>query len=67
MELLKLEKDREKAYGAMINLQQTIKRWFDKKTSNPEFKEGSLVLMYDERTTKLEQHTKFEALWKGPF
>jgi len=45
-----------------------MKRWFDawKATSNT-FKEGDLVLKWDEDRTKSKNHKKFESLWFGPY
>lgn len=67
VELLSLEEKIEKEFDAMIKCQQMVKWWLNKKASNPCFREGSLVLKFDEWVVKLGQHAIFDSLWKGPF
>lgn len=68
VEIMELEEVREASFACLQNRHQTIKRWFDsKKSSDPEFKQGDLVLKYNERVTKPGQHAKFDGLWEGPF
>lgn len=67
-EIMELKEDRETAFASLQNRQQTIKRWFNnKKSSNPVFRPGDLVLKYNERAAKPGQHAKFNGLWEGPF
>ncbi|XP_059073784.1 uncharacterized protein LOC131874423 [Cryptomeria japonica] len=65
-ELLEVQESREKVHNAMNNRQQIAKIWFDRKRSNPIFKQGDLVLKYNKHATKLRQREKFDALWEGP-
>ncbi|XP_057871371.1 uncharacterized protein LOC131077818 [Cryptomeria japonica] len=68
VEIMELEEAREQAFAHLQNRQQTVKRWFDnKKSSDPRFKQGDLVLKYNERAAKPSQHAKFDSLWEGPF
>ncbi|XP_059068393.1 uncharacterized protein LOC131858923 [Cryptomeria japonica] len=49
-EIMELEEAREATFSSLQNCQQTIKRWFDnKKSSDPGFKQGNLILKYNER------------------
>ncbi|XP_057840835.1 uncharacterized protein LOC131050644 [Cryptomeria japonica] len=53
VEIMELEEVREAAFVSLQNRQQTIKKWFDnKKSSDPELKQGGLVLKYNERVAK---------------
>ncbi|XP_059064919.1 uncharacterized protein LOC131856969 [Cryptomeria japonica] len=68
VEIMELEEVREAAFSSLQNRQQTVKRWFDKKkSSDPGFKQGDLVLKYNERETKPSQHAKFDGFWEVPF
>ncbi|XP_057839182.2 uncharacterized protein LOC131049163 [Cryptomeria japonica] len=63
-----LEEAREVTFLSLQNRQQTVKWWFDnKKSSDSGFKQGDLVLKYNERATKPDRHAKFDGLWEGPF
>ncbi|XP_057852574.2 uncharacterized protein LOC131062851 [Cryptomeria japonica] len=67
-EIMELEEEREVKFSSLQNRQQIVKKWFDnKKSSDPGFKQGDLVLKYNERAAKLDQHAKFDGLWEGPF
>ena len=45
-----------------------MKRWFDtQKCSLDTFKEGDLVLKWDEDRAKFRKHKKFESLWSKPY
>lgn len=67
-EIMELEEVREAAFRNLQIRQQTVKRWFNsKKSSDAGFKQGDLVLKYNERAAKLGQHAKFDGLWEGPF
>jgi len=66
VELLKVQEKRDTTHESLLKHQKIIKDYFDKKTSNPYFKVGSVVLKWDERAAKLGRHSKFESLWTGP-
>lgn len=67
-ELLRLEEIREKSYKENMKRQEVVKRWFDKKKASAiTFREGDLVLRWDEIQVKLEKHTKFDSMWSGPY
>lgn len=67
-ELLNLEETREKSYAKSMKRQEVIKRWFDKKkASTITFREGDLVLKWDEDRAKPEKHTKFDSMWSGSY
>lgn len=45
-----------------------MKKWFDnRKASLDLFKEGDLVLKWDNDRSKLKKHKKFESLWFEPY
>ncbi|XP_059066272.1 uncharacterized protein LOC131857601 [Cryptomeria japonica] len=67
-EIMELEEVREAAFASLQNRQQTIKKWFDnKKSFDLDFKQGDLVLKYNERMANPSQHARFDELWEGPF
>jgi hypothetical protein len=51
----------------MSQRQQTIKRHFDQSASTKYFQKGQLVLLWNKEKEKPSLHTKFEALWIGPY
>jgi hypothetical protein len=66
-ELLQLEEQREQAIMAMNKRQQVVKRYFDKRTTSKYFQKDQLVLLWNKAKEKPSFHTKFEALWIGPY
>jgi len=44
-----------------------VKQWFEKRSSELDFKVGDLVLKWEERAAKLGHHSKFDSLWSGPY
>ena len=48
-------------------LHERIKRIYDKKTKEDDFKIGDVVLRWDARMEDKGKHGKFENLWKGPY
>ena len=44
-----------------------MKRNFDKKARVRTFREGDLVLKWDADRAKPGRHSKFDALWSGPY
>jgi hypothetical protein len=47
--------------------QQVVKRHFDKSTTTRYFQKDQLVLLWNKEKEKPYFHTKFEALWIGPY
>ena len=66
--LLKLEEERLKTWEKFAIHQSRIKWWFDKKSvGNKYFEVGDLVLKWDKAHKDKWKHSKFQALWTGPF
>ena len=47
--------------------QQQVKKSFDRKARVRIFREGDLVLKWDVDRAKPGRHSKFDALWSGPY
>lgn len=47
--------------------QASIKRCFHKKARARTFQEGDLVVKCDADQEKLGRHSKFDAIWSGPY
>ena len=66
--LLKLEEERQKTREKFTIHQSRIKRWFDKKSIGGKFFEvRDLVLKWDKAHEEKGKHSRFQALWIGPF
>jgi hypothetical protein len=66
-ELLQLEEQREQAILAINKRQEAVKKYFDKSTTSKDFQKDQLVLLWNKAKEKPSFHTKFEALWIGPY
>ena len=67
-QILKLEEEREKARITHAKHQQIIKSSFDTNSTSPNFLQiGDLVSKWDKVHKNKGKHTKFQALWRGPF
>jgi hypothetical protein len=66
-QLLKLEEERSKALNQTSQRQKSIKIYFYKTTTVKTFQKGELVLLWNKSKEKPSMHTKFEALWIGPY
>ncbi|GLJ18197.1 hypothetical protein SUGI_0321720 [Cryptomeria japonica] len=66
-ELMELEEVRKQALLTIENHQAQIKMNFDKKATLRVFNEGDLVLKWDELKSKPRKHSKFDAMWDGPY
>jgi hypothetical protein len=65
---LNLKEIRDKTKRKFEADQQTIKCWFDKKsTGEKEFQVGDLVLKWDKPHEDKGKHSKFQHLWLGPY
>ena len=61
-----LQQTREEVYIAQ-QLQENIKKLFDKRTKASDFKIGDKVLKWDSRREEKGKHGKFDNLWQGPY
>ena len=66
-EVMELEEKRQQVMHTLEVHQQQVKRSFDKKATTKVFKEGDLVLKWDENRVKLGRHSKFDTIWSGPY
>ena len=66
-ELMEMEEKRSQAMQTLKTHQQQVKKSFDKKARVRIFREGDLVLKWDADREKLGRHSKFDALWSGPY
>ncbi|GLJ07069.1 hypothetical protein SUGI_0057070 [Cryptomeria japonica] len=65
--LMELEEVRKQELLTIENHQARMKRTFDRKVSLRVFNEGDLVLKWGELKIKPGKHTKFDAIWDGPY
>ena len=65
--LMELEEKRGQAMQTLETHQQQVKRRFDKKDRVRIVREGDLDLKWDAYREKLGRHSKFDALWSGPY
>jgi hypothetical protein len=66
-ELLQLEEQREQAILTINKRKEVVKKYFDKSTTSKDFQKDQLVLLWNKEKEKPSFHTKFEALWIGPY
>ena len=66
-DLMELKEIREHAIQTIEKDQALVKRWFDKKARARTFQEGDLVLKWDADRAKPGRHSKFDAIWSGPY
>ncbi|XP_057853363.1 uncharacterized protein LOC131063528 [Cryptomeria japonica] len=66
-QLMELEEIRDKEMKSMEYHQLQTKRVFDKKATPKMFKEGDVVLKWDELKSRPVKHTKIYNFWSGPF
>jgi len=65
--MIHLEKTQDEVFQNTSNLHEGIKRIYDWKTKEYDFKIGYVVLRCDARNKDKDKHGKFENLWKGPY
>jgi hypothetical protein len=65
--LLKLEEEQSMSLNRTTQRQQSIKRYFDQSANVNNFQKGELVLLWNKAKEKPSMHTKFKALWMGPY
>ena len=62
-----LQQTREEVYIRAQQLQENIKKLFDRRTKASDFKTGDKVLKWDSRREDKGKHGKFDNLWQGPY
>jgi hypothetical protein len=65
-----LMQSEEQRAHATLNIQkkkEVIKKYFDQSTTNKDFCKGQFVLLWNKDKEKPSLHSKFEALWIGPY
>jgi len=66
-QMVEVQQVREQVLDKAYNHQQRIKQAFDRKHKKKEFELGDLVLKWDAPRQERGKHSKFDALWFGPF
>jgi transposase InsO family protein len=66
-QIIEVQQKREALSQITEAYQSKIKLTFDKKTKKEIFREGNLVLRWDDRREEKSKHGKFDNLWFGPF
>jgi ribonuclease HI len=66
-QMVEVQQIREQVLNRAYNRQQKIKQAFDRKNKKKEFEQGDLVLKWDAPRQEKGKHSKFDALWFGPF
>jgi hypothetical protein len=66
-QMVEVQQIREQVLNRAYNRQQKIKQAFDQKNKKKEFEPGDLVLKWDAPRQEKGKHSKFDALWFGPF
>jgi hypothetical protein len=51
----------------MNQRKQSVKKYFDQRTTMKNFQKGELVLLWNKSKEKSSMHTKFATLWFGPY
>lgn len=67
IELMELEETRRKTLQKLKIHQALMKKTCDMKAIPKVFNERDLVLKWDELKSRPRKHTKFDAMWSGPF
>ncbi len=62
-----LQQTREEVFKNTSQLQEKIKKIYDRKAKLDKFQVDDVVLKWDARNEEKGKHEKFENLWKGPF
>ena len=65
--MIHLQQTWDEVFQNTSKLQEMIKRIYDWKTKEDDFKIGDVVLHWDARNEDKGKHGKFENLWKGPY
>jgi hypothetical protein len=65
--MIYLQQTREEVFNKIEVVQGSIKKIFDKRTKEDNFKLGDLVLKWDSRNEDKGKHGKFDNMWIGPY
>ena len=65
--MIHLQQTREKLFQNTSKLHDKIKKIYDRKTKQDDFKIDDVVLRWDARNEDKGKHGNFDSLWKGPF
>jgi hypothetical protein len=65
--MIQLHQSREDVFNKTQVIHENIKKIFDKRTKEDNFKLGDLVLRWDSRNEDKGKHGKFDHLWTGPY
>ena len=65
--MIHLQQTREEVSQNTIQLQEKIKKIYDRKTKAKKFHLDDVVLRWDARNEDKGKHGKFDNLWKGPY
>ena len=65
--MIHLQQTREEFFQNTFNLQERIKKIYDRKAKANKFEIEDIVLKCDARNEYKGKHGKFENIWKGPF
>eukprot|EP00253_Pinus_taeda_P007740 PITA_07740 len=66
-QMVHLQQTREEVFQNTFNLQEKIKKIYDRKEKADKFQLDDVVLKWDARNEEKSKHGKFENLLKGPF
>ena len=62
-----LQQTREEIYNRAIKVQENIKKFFEKRKKDCDFKIGHKVLKWDSRREDKGKHNEFDSFWQGPY
>jgi hypothetical protein len=65
--MIQLQQSIEEVYDQNHVIQESIKKIYDRRVKDDDFKLGYMVLKWDSRNEEKRKHGKFDNLWKGPF
>eukprot|EP00253_Pinus_taeda_P024997 PITA_24997 len=66
-QMIHLQQTREEVSQNIFQLQEKIKKIYDRKTKAEKFHLEDVVLRWDAQNEEKGKHGKFENLWKGPY
>jgi hypothetical protein len=65
--MIHLQQSREDVYNKTQVIQESIKKIYDKRIKEGDFKLGDLVLKWDSMNKDKVKHGNFNSFWKGPY
>jgi hypothetical protein len=66
-QLMQLEEQREQALINIQKRQEVVKKYFDRGATVKDFHKDQFVLLWNKAKEKPSLHSKFDALWIGPY